>query len=105
MFSINPNPTFNLNVEISVPGKSKPAKVEFVFKHRDREALKSLMDEFKTLKDQDAVAKIVSGWVGVDADYNEENLATFLNNYPLSAGEIISAYCEELFQGKAKVKN
>ena len=100
--SLTASPTFKANVNIPVPG-SKPAVVEFTFKHRTKDQFKELMDEFRDgMKDEDAIMAIASGW-DLEEPFDAEHVAQMVQMYMGSPEAIIAKYVEE--QTKARLGN
>lgn len=93
-FSLKPNPTFKRDVEIPVPGE-KPAKLNFVFRHKTRNELKEFVDSLADREDIDTVMDVACGW-GIDESFDEDNVEVLLQNYPGSALAIINAYLNEV---------
>ncbi len=115
MFKINPNPTFNAAVGLSIPGAQTAGAIDVTFKHKGRAALAEWVKkpsaqavEGLSLSDADYLGEVVSGWAGVKADdgsevaYSPASLATLLENYPASGAEIFDAYLKALTEAKAK---
>lgn len=112
-FSLNPNPTFKLTVNIPRPGE-EDGQVTLTVRHKTRS---ELADMESTLKDEtekaaeakgdtqppamDYLEKIIESW-NIDADYNRENLAVLLENYPRAFDSIVSAYTKELYAIREK---
>ena len=102
MFKLKPNPTFFAPVEISVPGEAEPAKFEVEFKHKSASDLHAYFSNLSGRTDADALAEVIAGWRGVDVPYSAEALADLLNNYPVSAMELFTAYRRELLESRRK---
>lgn len=102
MFKLQPNPTFKAKVALSIPGESAPVSIEVEFRHMSKSAMR---DYFATLGDRtdvDALADIVVGWSGVDAPFDRTALATLVDNYPASAGELFEAFRREAIEARRK---
>ena len=99
-FNLSANPTFKAKVAIPVPG-SKPADIEFTFKHRSKDALKEFMEDMKEKEDVDLLQDLVSGW-DIDDAFNAESLEKMIQNYPGSALAIYQAYMVEMSGARAK---
>lgn len=95
--TLNPAPTFKLAVEIPVPGADF-ASVEFVFKHRTKTQLEEMFAKNKAAEAVDQVSEVMEMVVGWEfsEDFNRENVARLLDNYPGSALAILLAYSGEL---------
>jgi len=104
MFTLNPKPTFKVDVTISTPESSGVIEIEF--KHKGRKALKAYFDSLgegeNARSDKDALSELIAGWSKIDAEYSVENLETLLDNYPTAAKAIFEAYNKGLFEGKQK---
>lgn len=99
MFKLEPNPTFKAKVAIPVPGSPVgKSTLEIEFRHKTKAALQAYLESTTTnaRDDIDALAEIIVGWHDIDVDYNRDNLATLLQNYPAAAPAIVSAYVKEL---------
>jgi hypothetical protein len=102
MFKLQNKPTFWATAQISVPGESKPAKLEIEFKWLGREGIKQFFEGLDGRKDDDALGEIVLNWRGVDAEYTRENFSALLDNYPQAAMAIFEAFRTEALEAKAK---
>lgn len=120
MLKINPDPTFQADVEITVPGWKKPGSVTLTFKYRSRKEFvefstwangataeelqkMSITQWMKSRRPDDEVfPEFVVGWEGMDAEFNQENIATFLNNYPAAFQEIFRNYSSLLLESRIK---
>lgn len=99
---LKPNPTFRHSVPIPVPG-SEDVTVEFEFRARTGTELVGFAGKIGEYgSDAEMVADFVVGW-NLDEAFNTENLAVFLDNYPLCWQRILRAYFDE--QSKAKLGN
>lgn len=102
MFKIDPDPTFQAEVGLTVPGQKEAAKVKLTFKYKTRSEAADFSDRLKDLTFKDACSEIVTGWDGVDVDFSPENLEKLIDNYVPSGGEVIGAYFRELGESRAK---
>ena len=102
MFKINPNPTFKATVQISVPGSDKPAAITVDFKHLSKSALRDYFSSLEGKTDTEALASVITGWQGIDADYSADALGQLIDNYPASAGELFEAFRRELLEARRK---
>jgi hypothetical protein len=102
MLKINPDPEFTESVDITVPGKKKPVTVSFTFKYRTRVEVIAFWEVNKDKKYVEIIPEIITGWSGFDAEYNQQNLETFLDNYTSAALEIINAYQGLLLESRVK---
>lgn len=114
MLKLNPKPTFEATVKITVPGIQEPAPVKFTFKYMPKKALLEFFerhrgeydDEGNVTKvasaDDEMLKEIITGWSGIDEPYTEKALGEFLDNYPAAAGEIIVAYNKLVLESRVK---
>lgn len=96
MLSFKIDDTFQLLVEIPVPGK--PAeKVEFTVLYQDADALAEWIKTLGTKPDVEFLEGFVKGWnpKHVDLPFSAESLAKLLKAYPGSGTAIITAYHRE----------
>lgn len=103
MLKLTPSPTFWAKCDISIPGADKPARIEVEFRHLGKEAIKAYFDGLDGKTDNEALAEIITGWKGVDAEYGNDTLAALLDAYPAAALELFSAYKREAIE--ARIKN
>lgn len=102
MFKLQPKPTFKTVARISIPGQEAPADVEIEFKHLGVKAIKAFFTDIGERTDAESLAMIVVGWKGVDTEFSQEALATFLDNYPQSAGELFDAFRKSALESRTK---
>jgi uncharacterized protein involved in tellurium resistance len=104
MFVLQPKPTFKS--EVSIPTTEGEGKINFVFKHKGRKALKEFFDTLSNEEvvrdDVDALSELVEGWSGVDEKFSVEALGNLLDNYPGAAAAIFAAYNRALLEGRSK---
>ena len=113
MLKLNPNPTFADEVTITVPGQKEPGTINLTFKYRSLKEYGELMELIGEKKDKngkvikpgktvaEALPEFVLGW-DLPEEFNAENVAIFLNNYPSAYGEIARAYFLLLFESRVK---
>lgn len=113
MLKLNPNPTFSDEVEITVPGQKEPGTINLTFRYRSRAEYADLLDWMGEKEDKagkvvtpgktvsEAFPEFVIGW-DLPEEFNSENVAIFLNNYPAAYGEIFAAYTRLLFESRIK---
>lgn len=109
MIKINPDPTFDCDVEITVPGQEEPGTVPITYKYRGRdeylEWIKSLGEvdgeDIAEKSTADAFPEFVDSW-GLSEDFTQENISIFLNNYPAAYIEIFKKYSEMLMVSRIK---
>ena len=114
MLKLNPKPTFDADVKITVPGQSEAGTMKLTFKYMPKKALFEFFEAHRAKYDDDGevvkeasadevmLADIIVGWKGMDAEYNQGNLKIFLDNYPAAAGEIIVAYNKFVLESRVK---
>jgi hypothetical protein len=88
------NPSFKAKVEIPVAG-SKPAEVEFVFRHKSKDALKEWLEAMQDKEEADAIMEIASGW-DLEDPFEKTAVEKLAQNYVGSIGAIIAKYISEL---------
>lgn len=91
--SLDPNPTFQSNVLIPVPGK-KPASVGFTFKWRTRADFNAWLDAIAGRDDVDVLMDVLGGWELDDA-FERENVERLTQTYIGSARAILDKYIAE----------
>ncbi|WP_225783331.1 phage tail assembly chaperone [Xenophilus sp. Marseille-Q4582] len=94
--SLTQKPTFEVAVEIPVPG-GKPVPVKFKFKARTRDEFKEWGESIRAEERDDTtiLMDILSGWELEDA-FERENVEKLCQNYLGAARAIIDRYFEEL---------
>jgi hypothetical protein len=114
MLKLNPKPTFEATVKITVPGQQEPAPVKFTFKYMPKKALLEFFEKHRAEYDDEGnelkaasqddvmLGEIITAWSGIDEPYSEKALAEFLDNYPAAAGEIIVAYNKLVLESRVK---
>lgn len=101
-FKLQPNPTFKAPVPISVPGETKSPEIVVEFRFLGRKAVADYFRGLGGKSDAEALAGIIAGWEGVDAEYSPAALAQLLDNYPAAASDLFEAYRRELLEAKRK---
>lgn len=106
-FKITPNPTFNVQVSLSVPEQMGTAEVAFEFKYQNKTQLDAWLKNNKSKLTSQALCEIVVSWGVKSHDDLElpvtaDNMAELLNNYPAAGVEIIGAYYKALTESRAK---
>lgn len=102
MLKLCPNPTFEAEVKITVPGQPAPEPVFITFKHFDKMAMSEFVDRAKDQDDFTSVSEVVLGWREIDQPFTAENLELLLKNFPASAGEIMRVFYRESLESRAK---
>ena len=105
MFVLKHDPVFTTDVTIP-RADGKDGKLRLKFKHKDREALKSFMEELSAegskRSDLEVLLEIVAGWEEVDAPFTKDNFDALLKTFHGSATAIFNAYVPALMDGQAK---
>lgn len=111
-FTLTPKPTFKLSVNIPRPGEDD-GLVTLTVRHKTRKQLKDMEDALKHAAEQvdnsvdqvdaplDYLTEIIESW-NIDSEYNRDNLALLLENYPRAFDSIVSAYTKELYSIREK---
>ena len=108
MFKLQPAPTFDATVPLSVPGLAEPLGVTFTFRHKNKTQLATWLTAAAGKQDAALLHEVVTGWQGMQADngdaepYSLAALTTLLENYPTAHSEIFRAYLRELSESKRK---
>lgn len=102
-FTLEPSPTFKAVVNIPVAG-GKPAPVEFIFKHRDREQFKDFVEGLTDRKDVDVVMDIASGW-DLDDAFDAASIEKLVTRYMGAFNAICEVYFTELTKSGARSGN
>ena len=97
---LQPAPQFKGKIEIPRPGEN-PAIVEFTFIHRTKAVLDEFVKSRVGVSDVESFMAMVVGW-DIDAEFNEDNVALFLQNYISAAQATFQGYWLLLVEGKAK---
>ena len=106
-FRLVPQPTFEFEVEIPVPG-SDPQVLILIGRHKGKKAVMELQsnllaEDGKTPpSDVEVLTEILAGWVNVEAEFNKEAIEQLLDNYPKANSIIYSAYALALMEGREK---
>ena len=112
MLKITPEPTFEADVEITVPGQEETGTIPLTFKYMDRdEYLAWLEPDVKPAKKGKAKKKaktvaesfpeFVLGW-GLDEEFTPEKIEIFLRSYPVAYREIFEYHSTSLLGSRVK---
>lgn len=101
MLKLQPNPTFDVDVKVPVPG-AQDEPVTLTMRHMGRAAIAEYLARAKSAPECDSISEIVAGWHGVDNAFSQDNLARLLDDYPSLGGRIIQAWMDELVKGPVK---
>lgn len=93
-FTLDPAPTFKSVVNIPVAG-GKPAPVEFIFKHRDREQFKEFVEGLTDRQDVEVIMDMASGW-DLDDAFDAESIGKLVTRYMGAFNAICEVYFNEL---------
>jgi hypothetical protein len=98
MLSLIAPATFKYTVNIPRPGDT-PAPVEFEFKHRRKDDLRTFVETVSKgeMSDQDLLMDIVVNWNGPDKAFSPEAMNALRENYPMSARAVWDGYLEAFF--------
>jgi hypothetical protein len=99
MFNLIPNPAFEADVEIPVPGKPN-AVVKFQFRYKDTEELSDFSKRLVDLNDVDSIVEVTEGWSGVDTDFSKAAVETLVKKYGGVAIPILKKYFDELMKAR-----
>ena len=91
---LKPAPTFRAVVAIHQP-EGEPAEVEMVFKHRNKDELKELVDQLSGKDDVALVKEMATGWDLAD-DFNDANIKRLVTDHHAAAVSIFNTYIEKL---------
>lgn len=95
---LNPEATFKHVVQIPVPG-GEPVGLELVFKSRGKKAVDELLDQYSTGWNSDMVLDCAVGW-DLPEPFNQENVATLVENYPWAVVRIVGGYIDEIHNAR-----
>jgi len=93
-FSLTPDPHFNLNVGLPLPG-ADPVDVRFTFNHRGLKELARMTDELPKRPAVDVLMDILHGWE-LEDDFTRENVERLAQSYPAAPTVIWNAYFDAL---------
>ncbi|MGE3346054.1 MAG: phage tail assembly chaperone [Ramlibacter sp.] len=101
-FKLEANPTFKAKVLIPVPG-APATPVEFIFKHRGRDAFNQFLEGIGKYEDDVAVAMdIATGWE-LEEPFDQANLQKLDQNYIGALRAVLDVYLRE--NGQARLGN
>jgi len=102
MFKLQPNPTFTVQVPMTVPGSPEPAPLTVEFRHLSRRRIKTYFEGLQGKTDAEALGEIIVNLPDIDAEYNPASLEALLDNYPAASIELFEAYRRELLEARRK---
>jgi hypothetical protein len=109
-FKLIPSPTFKAKVMLPQSGEAELVPLEFTFKHRTRDELKEFLERSATVDQQggadhasdvNSILSMAEGWELADP-FNEESLATLVQNHISAPQLILETYLSELTKARAK---
>ncbi len=95
---IIPNPLFVASIPITVAGEPEPALIEFEFRHKSPEALKTWIETSGKRDMATALAEVVVRWTGGVVDHDEQEVLFTAHNFRLFLAAHGSR-CEDLLKG------
>lgn len=100
MLKLKPDPTFVTAVKIPAPTGEIAIKVEF--KHMSKDAYLAFLkaEPEKQRSDEDTILDIATSWIGVDGEFNRENIRELCQQYHGAATAIVQTYIRELTQAR-----
>jgi hypothetical protein len=98
-FSLNPNPTFKVDVNIPRAGEEEGV-LTFTFKHKPLNELSSL-EQHDSMTGLDFLMDIVAGWA-LPEEFTRENLDVLVNNYPKALEAVTRCYYSEILGSREK---
>lgn len=108
MIKLNPDPTFEATVKLSVPGAADPVEINMTFRHMASDKVAAWFKENVEVRSSDALDKVIVSWTGVMGDdgqmvpYCREALDTLLKNYRPATTEILAAWQREMNESRLK---
>ncbi|MDO8778103.1 MAG: hypothetical protein Q7K57_57175 [Burkholderiaceae bacterium] len=108
MFKLNPNPTFQVQVPLSVPGLPEPLHVAMTFRHKNKASLRAWMIDGQGKDDAALLHELIVSWTGLqddaglDVPYSLTALNDLIGGYWAARDEITKAYLVELKESKTK---
>jgi len=102
MLKLCPNPTFEAEVKITVPGQSAPEPVTIVFKYMPKAEMVAFTDRIQGKADAEVLAEVVLGWSEIDQPFTPANLQLLIDNFPAAGGEIMRVFFSEHLESRAK---
>lgn len=110
MIKLKPDPTFDYDVPLTVPGQAAPVVVPMTLAYMTAEQRVAWFESKKDGRVQDVLEGIVRGWqaaavAGADGQptpYSPQALAQLVSSYEAAPGEIISAWIKGLTESRVK---
>jgi len=110
MIKLTPDPTFECEVRLTVPGRAEPAVVPMTLAYMPAEQRAAWFTEVADTPARQAIVGIVKGWKaeavqgadGQPTPFSDAALAQLISNYDAAAGEILAAWSKALAESRAK---
>lgn len=108
MFQLDPNPTFQVSVPISVPGRADGIALLVTYRHKRKTSIADWIARARGRTDAEILGEVIEGWSGMhdaagqDVPYTVGNLDTLLENYPAAKDDLFQTYLRELTEAKRK---
>lgn len=104
LFSLDELASFWATVEIPVPGREEPLRLEVEYEHLSREEAQDYFEWVREAnpKEVDALLKLVRNWRGVQQEFNPGMLERMLGKLPASGAALLEGFQRELFKARAK---
>lgn len=108
MIKLNPDPTFEAMVRLSVAGHPETMDIPMTFRHKTVTGMSEWFTKNEHRSVADALDELIVEWSGVMDDagqfvpYTKAALEILLKNYQPATNEIILAYMGELTASKIK---
>lgn len=108
MFQLDPAPTFQVSVPISVPGQAEGLALLVTYRHKRKTQLADWIGRARGRSDVEILGEVIDGWAGIhnaagqDVPYTKDNLSTLLENYPAAKDDLFQTYLRELTEAKRK---
>lgn len=108
MLRIKQQPTFRVEVPLTVPGRPEPIGVHVTFRHKNRLALAEHLAKAPGRDDADVLHDVIESWSGIvdaagaEVPFSMGSLTDLLNEYSAASGELHRAYLRELTESKRK---
>ena len=102
MFKLDPSPTFQAAVQITMPGRESQT-LSVVFRHKTKSAIKAFMAGAASRPDAEVLREIIESVDGKpDGMDVYDFLEKLLENYPASSRDLMHVYLRELTESRAK---
>jgi hypothetical protein len=108
MFKLTPKPTFEVPVQLTVPGQPEPETVRIVFNHKTAEGIATWYAKHVEATAKEGLLEVIVSWSGVvdeegrEVPFSGEALDRLLHGYSTAAAEIMRAYVRGLTESRVK---